>query len=262
MQGVFNKMDFGRNIRGRNSALILILALAVFWLGGCASRMEDDFVQSHNPEFDQLRPTTVAVLPFTNMTTSMDATPLIRPVVAERVRYKGYQVKNLEKVDEILHEEGVQIAHDVYAFTPQEFGEMLEVDAVMFGTVVDFTTKYAGVYASVAVQIKLELVDCETGEILWQNEQRAAENTAVESIITMLMYAEEPEKGLAVVAASNALWAIIETYRPYVEKAAAKTLASLPSGPKGETNYYYEPAMDSHDKKAIIYHSVILTNRP
>ncbi len=230
---------------------------------GCAARQESRVTQSIHPDYNSLAPRSVAVLPFDNMSPDLDATPLVRPIIAKRLRYKGYDVPPLETVDEVLQEEGVLISHDVHAFTAEELGDMLDVDAVMFGTITDFATKYAFVYASVAVQLRLELVHCQSGEILWQNEQRAAENTAAESILTLLIYHDDLEKGLAVVAASNAVWAALSKFRPYAEKAAAATLASLPAGHKGASPYPWDPeAHDPDAAKALIYRSIILTSPP
>lgn len=245
------------------SSLLLWLALAAAIISSaCASRSDSELTSAVHEDYRSVAPDTIGVLPFENMTVDLDATPLIRPIVAERLRHKGYRVPGLEAVDATLHEEGVLIAHDVHAFTARELGEMLGVDAVMFGTVTDFTTKYAGVYASVAVQLRLELVDCATGEIIWQNEQRAARNTAAESIITLLLYHDEIEKGLAVVAASNALFAALEQIHPYAEEAARRNLATLPAGPGGTSAYPFDTDPNAFDKatvKGMIYQSVIRT---
>jgi len=252
--------------RGRNGAAAALLLSCVLMaaLAGCASQNQSNVALDVAEDYHALAPRSIAVLPFDNMSADLDATPLVRPVVAARVRHKGYVVPGLKKVDAILKEAGVMVSHDVYAFTPQELGEFLDVDAVMFGTVTDFTTKYAAVYASVAVQIRLELVDCETGDILWQNERRAAQNTAVESIMTLLMYHDDIEKGLAVVAASNAIWAALESYRPYAEKAARMTLAPLPPGHGGAAVYPWDqdPEAQQSKTKSLIYQSVIITAPP
>jgi len=248
--------------RGRKLGLALVIALTSVLVTACAAKKDGEGATSAlHPNYSELAPRSIAVLPFDNMSTDLDATPLIRPIVAKRLRYMGYQVPDLKRTDEILKEEGVMVSHDVYAFTAQELGQMVGTDAVMFGMVTDFTTKYAGVYASVAVQLRLELVDCRTGEILWQNEARAAENTAIESLLTLLMYHDEIEKGLAVVAAGNAIWAALESYRPYAEKAAAVTLTTLPAGPQGARTYPYDPD-DKVNTKGLIYHSIISTSPP
>jgi len=252
-------LSYGRHKPGRAPAWPGFLLM--LFLAGCASRQETAVTRAVHPDYQSMAPSTVAVLPFDNMSTDLDATPLIRPIVAERLRCRGYEVPDLEWTDQILQESGVMVSHDVRSFTALELGRMLGTDAVMFGMVTDFTTKYAVVYASVAVQLRLELVDCRSGQILWQNEQRAAQNTGLESILTLLFYHDDIEKGLEVVAVSNAVWAALESYRPYAEEAAAAILASLPPGYKGATPCPYRDR-DAQKRKALIYNSVIATSPP
>jgi hypothetical protein len=244
-------------------ALTLFLGLLAAAAGGCPATTGQDFTVAVHDDYGQFMPRTIAVLPFDNMSADLDATPLVRPIVADRVRFKGYQVPDLNRTDELLQETGVMVSHDVYAFTAAELGEALGVDAVMYGTITDFTTKYAFLYASVAVQVRMELVDCKSGEVLWHNEQRSARNTGFESAFTLLIYIlnGDLERGLAVVSAANAIWAALETYAPYAQEAAAKVLEPLPPGPKGERPYPYDPG-DRDAAKIIIYHSVIVTAKP
>jgi hypothetical protein len=192
-----------------------------------------------NPAFSQYAPRTVAVLPLDNMSPNLDATPLLRPIVNERMRYLGYQVKPLAEVDKILQENGVMVSHDVYAFTPAELGRMLGVDAALFGTVTDFTTKYAVVYSSVAVGVKLELKDCQSGESLWQNEARSSRNTALESLL-ILLFNDDKTQALVEAAAYSAAFAVLKSYRPYAEDASRLALDSLPPGPLGPRPYPFD----------------------
>lgn len=196
-------------------------------------------VPTLNPEFQQLRPRTLAVLPFDNMSTDLDATPLVRPIIAERLSALGYQIKPLDEVDQILQDNGVLISHDVYAFTPEELGGMLGVDAVVFGTVTDFTTKYVVLYASVSVGLKLDLTDCRTGSVLWGQSARSSRNTLIETLLILLLE-EDKTKALIMAAAYNTAFALLRSYRPYAEDAGRLMLASLPPGPLGPRPYDWD----------------------
>jgi len=251
--------------RGVNAAAAMAACLALIFLASCASQNQPTVTEAVSPDYASLAPRVVAVLPFDNMSADLDATPLVRPIVADRLVSKGYEVRDLKWTDQVLQENGVMVSHDVYMFTPQQLGPMLRADAVMFGTITDFTTKYAAVYASVTVQLKLELVDCKTGAVLWQDEKRASRNTALSSILTLLAYHDDLQKGVAVLAAENALWAALESYRPYGEEAAGLALASLPPGYRGQTPYLYDQDPEAFARNAagvILYHSIILTAPP
>lgn len=261
-----NKTDYHKRVRAPGCVplhLYLLLLACFFLLQGCATAPSSSVTLEVHPDFYSIAPRSIAVLPFDNMSTDLDATPLVRPIVARRLAYKGYVVPNIKATDKILQEEGVMVSHDVYSFTAQELGQFLNVDAVMFGTVTDFTTKYAVVYASVAVQLRLELVDTRTGEIIWQNEQRAAQNTAFETILTLVAYHEDIEEGLVVVAVQNAAFAILESYRPYGEEAARMTLAPLPPGHLTQSLYPWDQdpeAFKNNSAKSMIYESPITTS--
>jgi hypothetical protein len=205
-----------------------------------------------NPEFSRYATRTVAVLPFDNMSPNLDATPLVRPIVNERLRHLGYQVKPLQEVDRILQQNGVMISHDVYAFTPAELGRMLGVDAVLFGTVTDFNTKYAVVYSSVAVGVKLELKDCRDGEQLWQNSAFSSRNTAVESVL-ILLFNQDKTRAFTEAAVYSTAFAVLKSYRPYAEDASRLALDSLPPGPLGPRPYPFDvnPGLIAGDEVEI-----------
>jgi len=244
----------------RSVHLFAVLALLV--AGGIYSCAPKEVgVPTLNPDYQQIRPRTVAVLPFDNMSTDLDATPLIRPIVNERLRAKGFQMKDLAEVDQVLQENGVLISHDVYAFTPEELGEMLQTDAVMFGTVTDFNTKYVVLYSSVSVGIKLELTDCRTGEALWQDNARSSRNTLIETLLILLLE-EDKTRALIAAAAYNTAFAVLKSYRPYAEDAARLMLASLPPGPLGLRPYAWDldPAWAAGDAVEIwigLHHGIV-----
>jgi len=217
------------------------LALGLLILAGLAASCAPTQVGpiTLNPAFSQLAPRTVAVLPFDNMSPNLDATPLVRPIVNERMRDLGYQVKPLDQVDKVLQENGVMVSHDVYAFTPAELGQMLGVDAVLFGTVTDFNTKYAVVYSSVAVGVKLELKECQSGESLWQNSAYSSRNTAIESLLILLLN-DDKTRAFAEAAAYSTAFAVLKSYRPYAEDASRLALESLPPGPLGPRPYPFD----------------------
>jgi len=53
--------------------------------------------------------------------------------------------------------------------TPQKLGEALGVEAVLYGSLEDFSQKITGIYNVKRVRVRAKLVDCKTGEVLWKN---------------------------------------------------------------------------------------------
>jgi hypothetical protein len=203
----------------------------------CTDRKPIDLV---NPKFNDRLPRSIAVLPMDNMSPDLDATPLVRPIVQQRLAYKGYNCVPLNQVDEVLKDKGVMVSHDVYMFKPAELGEMLGVDAVVFGTVTEFNKHYAVMYADILVGIQLEMVDTRTGESLWKSEHVAEENTALLNLILLATQLDDWQKALVEIAAANAAFAVLSQYRPYAEDAARQTMTSLPDGPSGARNYPWD----------------------
>jgi len=174
-----------------------------------------------------------------NMSVDLDATPLIRPIVAQRLTYKGYDCIPLEEVDRLLKEEGVMVSHDVYMFTSEELGKILGVDALVYGIVTDFTKHYAFLYSDIIVGLSLKMVDARTGQELWRDERTSSENTILNSLLIAGSF-KKPEDRLAAVLAYNAAFALLSQYRPYAESAVRDALSSLPEGYYGERFYPWD----------------------
>ena len=217
-----------------NLIFCLLLGLVFF---ACTDRKPIDLV---NPNFQQHLPQSIAVLPMDNMSPDLDATPLIRPIVQQRMAYKGYNCVPLSRIDSVLKEKGVMVSHDVYMFKPGELGELLGVDAVVYGTVTEFNKHYAVMYADILVGIQLEMVDTRTGESLWKGERVSQENTALLNILLLATQLDEWQKALVEIAIANAAFAALSQYRPYAEDASRQVMMSLPPGPLGERNYPWD----------------------
>ncbi len=213
-------------------------------LCGCAGTQVE--IDNLHPDYNSLAPGRVAVLPMDNMSVDLDATPLVRPIVNQRILHKGYSSVALDRVDDILKEQGVLISHDVYGFTPQELGQMLGADAVVYGTVTEFTTQYAVIYASVTVGVKLEMADCRTGEVLWQSEHYSSEDT-IEETLFIFLTERDIDKAIAKTAAYSTAFAVLESYRPYAERAVKECLYSLPPGHLGASYYPWDDFGDLLD---------------
>ena len=233
-------------MRSNSAKLILVCLGFLLFFSSCAEKSIDIV----HPEFSRYRPRMVAVLPMDNMSPDLDATPLIRPIVHQRLIYKGYQCLDLKKIDQILKENGVMISHDVYMFTSEELGELLGVDALVYGTVTEFTKHYALVYSDIIVGIRLEMVDARTGEVLWKSEHTASENTLVESLWLASQF-DNQQDALAAVLAYNAAFTMLSQYRPYAEEAVKKSLVSLPPGPYGARPYPWDEIKETWEDDIV-----------
>ncbi len=146
----------------KRKLLALVLVLLLPW--GCAP----NYSQHTYLKLDNVRGQKIAVLPFANETVDFDASPVFRYAVRNFLSHKGYQVLSNAEVDALLQEQGISEGGQLPAFTPQELGEILQVDLLLYGTITEFNTKYALVYSSIQVEADFKLVEVSGGGRVWE----------------------------------------------------------------------------------------------
>ncbi len=120
----------------------------------------------------------LAVLPVINNTNDLDGPVFIRHDLNHMLRAWSYKTRSLEKIDETLRNKlGITLGGQLDfnnpgagAPSPEEIGELLDVDGLFYITLVDFNQVITGVYNNKTVSAKLQLVNVKTGEVVWQNE--------------------------------------------------------------------------------------------
>src|SRR5712692_4693416 len=107
---------------------------------------------------------------------------------------------------------------------PNRFRELFGVDAVLFVTIHDWSTKYLVLASNVTVRVSYRLVDTRTGLVLWQGERQTVYQSSGGG------------GGLAglIVALVNALATTTVDYRPLARETNSKvfraTRQGLPAG--------------------------------
>lgn len=144
----------------KRAAACLLLAA----LGGCAGR--GAYLVS--PAVRDLPDARVAVLPFGNQSTAVDADAIMRKLAAERLERRGYSPLPLEGVDEALRGLGVSDAGQLSAVSSSETASAVGADLLCYGDVEDFTFQNLGFVVRKAVTLKVKLVSAATGETLYE----------------------------------------------------------------------------------------------
>lgn len=127
------------------------------------------------PNFRELEPRAVAVVPMINMTLDPEASAILHNAVYERLQAKGYQKIDAARVGEVMKRLGIQTPEMLSGISYQRLGRELKCDAVIQGEVNQYGTQNQGVYSSVQVSCSLRMVHTATGKVLWYCEQfRAA----------------------------------------------------------------------------------------
>ncbi|MFC1522892.1 GNA1162 family protein, partial [Elusimicrobiota bacterium] len=121
----------------------------------------------------------LAVLPLNNHTTDLDGPIAVRYWFDDRITSKkGYQTMSLVEIDKVLEEMGVTDGGQLGITTAQELGKKLRADAVIYGDLLDFSYKTTGFLNVRKVRARFKMVDCITGEKLWESEGLGANSKA------------------------------------------------------------------------------------
>ena len=118
-------------------------------------------------------PRSVAILPLVNRTESDQAFEVVRRTFYNHFSSLRYVDLELYQVDARLKQAELVDAEEVAKTSPQELGQILGTDAVIFGEVTHYDRVYAAVYSQVAVGARLRMIDAKTGKLLWKGEHTA-----------------------------------------------------------------------------------------
>jgi len=151
----FNKNSINKTVR----FIAALLPFIIFY--GCITIPER--------KFDPSIPTkTVAVLPLKNDTTDVTGPEMVRKRLIKALKRRYYNVKPIKDVDRELRDQmGVTLGGQLEIASPKTLGEILHVQYVVFGTLIDFGEITTGVYNMRKVRAKFKLVNTETESTVW-----------------------------------------------------------------------------------------------
>ena len=154
------------------NAIIAILS-GLFIITGSTSCMLRMLQPAPAPavlEEDQL-PTKIAILPFANKTANPEAGSLVR-----KMFYNFFSSLNYRDLEPYVIDDNLKINH-LYAgitagekISPQKLGQLLGVDAVIYGEVLSLGKTYALVYSDNQAGLRARMVRCDSGQVLWKLE--------------------------------------------------------------------------------------------
>lgn len=187
----------------RRPLFILLMAAAVL-IGGCSTAPQRPLpVDLSNPV------KRLAILPFKNDTSDVEGPAIVRGKMARALANRSYAVQDLKETEQVLRDRmGINLGGQLDLTTPQKLGETLGVDAVLYGTLMDFSELNTGLINVKKVRAKFKLVLAGTGQTFWQR------GLGVKSEIIM-----GTKAGLAAVAATRladprdqeAPWVVLES---------------------------------------------------
>lgn len=141
-------------------------------LSACAGgfqqvRLSPALAQAHFQ--DRLRAaqiTTVAVLPFENLAASAGATEIVTDAFATAL-YGAKRFSIMERAETVRRARaaGIQLPNVIDRSTALKVARALKVDGIFIGTVTEY--QYLFYPEDAVVGIKVELLDVETGQVVW-----------------------------------------------------------------------------------------------
>jgi hypothetical protein len=146
---------------------VLMVMICCLVLVSCASPKVHVSKYLENKEAS---PKSVAILPFTmekNIEEEESPNVIFRDVFFNNFSFLGYNDMPLDEVDQKLHHAGVPI-EDAAKLRHHELKRILGVDAVIRGNLLKVNNFTAGFHAETLIHAKLEMVDLETGNSLWE----------------------------------------------------------------------------------------------
>lgn len=111
----------------------------------------------------------VAVLPMKNDTDDVEGPALVRKRMVEALVNKSYIIKDMKETDQTLRDRmGINLGGQLEMTTPQKLAEVLGVEGLLYGTLIDFGETNLGVLSVRKVRAKFKLVDAQSGGVFWE----------------------------------------------------------------------------------------------
>ena len=126
-----------------------------------------------DPYMEKHKPLTIAILPFTDKSKSRKGTETVRRYFYNHFSSLPFKDMELYRVDHLLRKAGLTDPDVIKNKKPQELGKILNVDAVVYGSISDFDKIFAVIYSQVAVGATIEMYDTKTGHFLWSGVHTA-----------------------------------------------------------------------------------------
>ncbi|MEE8398216.1 MAG: GNA1162 family protein, partial [Desulfobacterales bacterium] len=139
--------------------------------GGVVSAVKQAFEGTFtvDPYMEKNKPRTIAILPFVDVSKSQKGTEIVRRGFYNHFSSLPYKDMELFQVDLLLKKAGLSDPASLSGISPEKLKEILNVDAVVMGTISNFDKLFAGIYSQVSVGAEIRMIDT-TGQFLWSGE--------------------------------------------------------------------------------------------
>lgn len=148
--------------------MVLALVFLVVEATGCASSRQARQRLLYPQAFDQVE--RILVVPFENLTPFPEAGLIIADLMADELRaWQGYELRDRHTVESLARKGEVSLPMHWGRAEAVRFARRLGVDAVMFGTVVEYgyLREHRSVSELATVALTARLASAESGRVIW-----------------------------------------------------------------------------------------------
>jgi hypothetical protein len=142
------------------------LFLCTGFLTGCATIPPKDYTN-----FKASDPHSLLIVPVVNRSLNVDAPNYFLSSIPMPVAEQGYYVFPVNMVKRILEDEGLSDADMVHSSSTQKLSQLFGADAVLYITINRWDARYLLLQTTITVELKYEIKDGKTGNLLWQDDR-------------------------------------------------------------------------------------------
>ena len=143
---------------------LLVFMSVIALVAGCVVPMPKPSGDPGNP----IR--RLAILPLVNNTNDVDAPEFVRERLVEALSARMYNIQPLEETNQILRDQmGITLGGQLEMADNREMAQILGVEGLFFGDLMDFHETTTGVYNSRNVRGRFRIVNATNDAIFWQN---------------------------------------------------------------------------------------------
>ena len=151
--------------------LVRMIGLSCLILQGCAVGPPKDYDRTAYATYLSHMPRSILVLPPENETVEVMAPYIYLSTVTRLLAERGYYVYPVAVIDALMKENGVPTPAEMAQIPLKKIKEVINPDAVLYLTIVQWQVKYQVVNTKTIIHIRGQLVDTDSGDVLWRGEQ-------------------------------------------------------------------------------------------
>ncbi len=143
--------------------------LLFFLLISCSRLVKNSSFLPPSDNFSPNRVKTIAVLPFTNLTTNKDLAKLVRISFYSHLTVRAFKDIELSTVDFILKRLKIKNLDINNKAQIKKIGNALKTDYLVYGKVVSNEKVFAAIYSLNSIEIDIQIVDTKKCNVVWHD---------------------------------------------------------------------------------------------